>query len=117
SWRMMLRQRSGIATFRIVDNETGDSVVYDLRKRLVPKQIGFASTKPDGIWQMAQIIKKEYSDQGKNVSVFVDSKVAVNRGKRRMFVNPRVDLAKAEWNYFGHNEWILLYDNDGNVIK
>jgi len=111
SWRMMLRQRSGNATFRVVDKKTKEESYYNYRK-MNPKQQNFITTRPDGIWQMAQHIKKEYALQGKDVSVFVNASVSVNAGPVRTFIDPNVDLANAKWNFFDHNDWILLYQND-----
>jgi len=117
SWRMMLRARSGEAEFKIKDNSTGEVSLYDLGKDLTSKQYLFVTSKPDGIWQMAQYIKNEYRLRGKDISIFIDCKIAINNGPYRAFVNPRTDFAKAKWDYFFHNEWILLYDENGNSIK
>lgn len=73
-------------------------------------------TKPDGIWQMAQRIKKEYAEKGKDVSVFVTGKVAVNDSGYHELVDPKVDMAAAKWDIFVHNDWILLYDEHWKPI-
>ena len=117
SWRMMLRARSGYTEFKVRDNSTGEVFFYDLRRHLSAKQISFVGTKPDGIWQMAQYIKKEYKAKGKDVSIFVDSKIAINHGDYKPLVNPETDFAKAKWDYFFHNEWVLLYDENGRLIR
>ena len=116
SWRMMLRQRQGTALVRVVDKATGERIPYNYRSKLSPKQANFVTSHPDGIWQMAQRIKNEFADQRKNVSVFVDAKASVNDGPYRQLTNPQVDLAAAKWDYFFHNEWILLYDSNGNLL-
>jgi hypothetical protein len=115
SWRMMLRHRSGYITFKVVDKQTNNQHYYD-QSYLSLKQTGLVSVRPDGIWQMAQRIKKHYASQGKDVSIFVDSKVSVNNGPLRTFIDPKVDMANVEWDYFFHNEWILLYDKTGSLI-
>jgi len=111
SWRMMLRQRDGHVTFRIVDHKSGLESYYDYSK-LTPKQQNFIATKPDGIWQMAQRIKKEYAAKGQKISIFVNDMVSVNGGEYATFIDSKTDLALAEWNVFSHNDWILLYEND-----
>ncbi len=111
SWRMMLRQKNGYAAFRIVEKETGTVTFYDLQKHLRPKQQGFVATKPDGIWQLCQHIKKEYAAQGKTVSIYVQAMVSVNGSPFRALVDPKTDMAQADWNYFGHSDWILLYND------
>lgn len=108
SWRMMLRSRQAITHFRIIDKETDDLILYDYRKNLSDKQQNFVAANPDGIWQMAQIIKKEFADKNQDVSIFVDSQVSINGGMYQQFIDPNVDFATAKWNYFGHDEWILI---------
>ncbi|NUY80344.1 HTTM domain-containing protein [Flavobacterium sp. MAH-1] len=115
SWRMMLRQRYGYAQFEVVDKKTHSKSFYPLY-RLSNKQQHFATTKPDGIWQMAQRIKKEYAEKGKDVSVFVTGKVAVNDSGYHELVDPKVDMAAAKWDIFAHNDWILLYDEHWKPI-
>lgn len=110
SWRMMLRQKNGYASFKIVDKKTKASWQYNYYDKLTVKQRGFAVTKPDGIWQLCQRIKKEYAAQGKDVGVYVNVMVSVNNGPFIQYVNPDTDLAAEHWNYFTHNHWILLDD-------
>lgn len=107
SWRMMLRKRDGFINIMIKDNQTGEITPYDYHKNLTEKQTRALATKPDYIWQYCQKIKEEY--KGKNISIFIDCKNNINRGKYKMLVDPKQDFAKAKWNYFWHNEWILLY--------
>lgn len=116
SWRMMLRQRHGITNFKIIDKKTNTIIPYNHKNLLTNKQYNFVSSNPDGIWQMAQIIKKNFAAQGKEISIFVTSKVALNNGEYRTFINPETDFAVAKWNYFFHNDWIFLYDNQGDKI-
>lgn len=110
SWRMMLRQKSGYINFKVVDKKTNSVTYYNFQEKLTPKQQGFIATKPDGIWQMCQRIKQEYAQKGQSVAIYVHAMVAVNNAPLRLFVNPETDMATAEWNYFGHSDWIMLYD-------
>ncbi|HRE77647.1 MAG TPA: HTTM domain-containing protein [Flavobacterium sp.] len=117
SWRMMLRQKSGITHFKVIDKKTNQELPYNIVEKLTRKQLGLVSSKPDGMWQMAQHIKKEFAEKGLEVSIFIDSKLSVNNKPYKTFIDPTVDFADAEWNYFGHNDWILLYDKEGNLIE
>ena len=107
SWRMMLRKRDGFINFKIKNNDTGEITSYDYHKNLSPKQANTLATKPDFIWQYCQRIKQEYS--GKNISVFIDCKNNINNGEFKTLIDPKQDFAKAKWNYFWHNEWVLLH--------
>lgn len=108
SWRMMLRSRQALTEFRIIDKETKTLIPYDYKKRLTQKQQNFVAANPDGIWQMAQIIKKEFEEKGQNVAIYVDSQVSINNGRFQTFIDPQVDFATAKWNYFGHDTWVVV---------
>jgi hypothetical protein len=110
SWRMMLRNRSGYSKFYVVDHATSEKKRFKLKRILTKKQIRGMQTKPDMIWQTAQKIKEVYEKEGKNISIYIDSKVSINKKPLRTLIDPNVDFAKAKWNYFTHNEWILLYE-------
>lgn len=110
SWRMMLRERSGYAHFKVVDKKTKEEIPYNWTRELTKKQINMISTKPDAIWQMAQHIKKMFEKENKEVCVYVDSQVSINGKKPLPLIDTSVDLAQAKWNYFWHCDWILLYD-------
>ena len=112
SWRMMLRGRSGTTQFYIVDKANPEKRErVDKSKYLTNKQIRSVSAKPDFIWQFAQRLKQIYSEQGKEIEVYADSKVSVNGKKRQVLIDPETDLASAPWNHFSTNPWILKYNN------
>jgi hypothetical protein len=110
SWRMMLRSRQGETQFRIFDKKTSTLIPYDYKKRLTRKQQGFVSSHPDGIWQMVQIIKKEFAAKNQEIKIYVDSRVSINDDSYQTFINPNVDFVTVKWNYFGHNDWIIIPD-------
>ena len=105
SWRMMLRERNGFIHIRIKDLKTGEESLYDYRKNLTDKQIQNLATKPDFIWQYCQYIKKEF--KGKEIAIFIDCKNSINRKEYKILIDPKFDMAKAKWDYFMHNEWLL----------
>lgn len=111
SWRMMLRGRSGMTNFYILDKNDPNAKKKYINKNdyLSKKQLRTVSTKPDAMWQFAQRLKKEYDTKGKDVAVYVKSKVSVNGKKHRDFIDPEVDLASVPWNYFSTNPWIIKY--------
>lgn len=111
SWRMMLRHKKGNTYFTVRDKKTGEECIYDLKEKFTVKQIKILSWAPDMIWQTAQFIKKEYANQGKDVAVYVNAMVSVNKAPERLLIAPDTDMAAAKWNHFAHNEWILLYND------
>ena len=106
SWRMMLRERNGYITIQIKDLKTGNVSIYDYRKNLTDKQAQNLATKPDFIWQYCQRIKEEY--KGKPIAIYIDCKNSINRKELKTLIDPKFDMAKAEWDYFGHNKWVLI---------
>ena len=108
SWRMMLRSRGGNVQFRVTNKANDESTIVDLEDYLTKKQKRRIASYPDFIWQFAQHLKKEYEEKGEEISVHaLNSKVSVNGKAYRAFIDPKVDLANTEWNYFWHNDWIL----------
>lgn len=107
SWRMMLRERSGYIVIRIKDLETDDESIYNYGKNLTDKQAQNLATKPDFIWQYCQRIKENF--KGKPIAIYIDCKNSINRKEYKTLIDPKFDMAKAKWDYFGHNEWVLLH--------
>lgn len=110
SWRMMLRNREGRVSFKVVDKQTGAVFHYPHQDYLTRKQERSMASKPDMIWQQARRIREEYRKKGREVAVYVDCVASVNYRPYKRLINPSVDLAAVDWNYFGHNDWILLYE-------
>ena len=107
SWRMMLRSKGGSLNVYVTDKNGGEREYYNHSILLGPKQQASVTTKPDIMWQLAQKIKQVEAEKGRDVSVYMEAKVRVNRGEYHPFTNPSVDLAAEKWNPFKHSEWIL----------
>lgn len=107
SWRMMLRAKSGTASYRVIDEATNQQIPIKLNDYLTKKQQRGASTKPDIIWQFAQHLKQDFAKKGKSVKVYVRAYVSVNGKQSKPLIDPNVDLASEEWHHFKHHDWIL----------
>ena len=108
SWRMMLRSRSGITKFYVVDKHTGKRERIDLKKHLSKKQLRSVTTKPDMMWQFAQRLKQKYAAQGTDVAVNVKSKISINGKPYQRFIDSTIDLASVPWDPWKHHDWIVL---------
>lgn len=107
SWRMMLRSRSGVAQFNVINKETGKKVRFKLNDFYNEKQQSRLNT-PDMIWQAAQYIKKQYANDGVDVAVYVDfCMVSINGKESYNLINPEFNLAEESWSHFKHHDWIL----------
>ncbi|MBP2833208.1 HTTM domain-containing protein [Aquimarina sp. U1-2] len=113
SWRMMLRGRSGITSFYTIDKNDPkkERKIVNKKAYLTSKQIRSVNTKPDFMWQFAQRLKEKYAAEGKEIEVYAKSSVSVNGNKRKVLIDPEVDLANVPWNYFTTNPWVLKYSD------
>lgn len=115
SWRMMLRSRSGVAVFKVIDKSTNEKLTFKLSEHFNDKQRSRINT-PDMIWQTAQYIKHEFAKEGKDVSVFVEySLVSINGKESFPLIDSNVDLANVSWSHFRPHDWIL--DNSSPLLK
>ena len=117
SWRMMLRSRNGFTTFKVYNKANNELLPYIPVDYMTYEQLRSMHTKPDMIWQNAQRIKKHFKAQGIDVAVYVNSKAGINDAPMKTLIDENTDLAAAEWDYFLHCDWIVLYDKEGNRIE
>ncbi|MEW4925211.1 HTTM domain-containing protein [Algibacter sp. 2305UL17-15] len=112
SWRVMLMEKMGIATFKIVNGKTGEFFYVDNKDFLTPFQEKQMSFQPDFILEYAHYLGNHFKSQGhKNVQVFVESYVALNGRLSRPFIDKTVDLL-AEKESFKPKHWILPFTDD-----
>ncbi|WP_420576163.1 HTTM domain-containing protein [Ekhidna sp.] len=110
SWRMMLRAKSGFVNVYVEDKETGERERVNLRDYVSRDQRASLAEQPDMIWQLAQRLKNEHEESGKDVEVFVRSELSLNGHPRKPLVDEEVDLASVPWDTFKHSDWILTYE-------
>lgn len=109
SWRMMLRTKNSSTTIKIVNKKQNKTTYVSKDDYLTRKQQSMLS-KPDGIWQFSQRLKDEYEAKGEDIEIYVRSKVSVNGKPYKTLIDPKQDMAKAKWDYFFHNDWVLLHN-------
>jgi hypothetical protein len=111
SWRVMLIEKSGIATFKIVDGKTKKFFYVDNTDFLTPFQEKEMSSQPDFILQYANYLGDHFSSQGhQNVEVYVDSYVALNGRLSEKFIDPNINLYQVKES-FNHKDWILPFQH------
>ncbi|MCB9202935.1 MAG: HTTM domain-containing protein [Flavobacteriales bacterium] len=107
SWRVMLMEKSGYTTFKVVDNKT--QKVYSINNcaYLTPFQEKEMSTQPDFILEYAHFLGEQYKKKGIfDVSVYAESYVSLNGRQPQQFIDSNVDLLK-EYDSFKQKKWIL----------
>ena len=112
SWRVMLMEKAGSAQFKIMNGQTGNWFYVSNADFLTPFQEKQMATQPDFILEYAHFLKKHFSSQGhQDISVFVDSFVALNGRKSSRYIDPKVDLAR-EQESFAAKKWILPFNDE-----
>ncbi|SDB45049.1 Vitamin K-dependent gamma-carboxylase [Flavobacteriaceae bacterium MAR_2010_188] len=111
SWRVMLMEKMGYTTLKVVDKETGQGFLVDnsdFLTTLQEKQMGF---QPDFILEYAHYVGDHFKSQGhKNVQVFAESYVALNGRLSRPYIDNTVDLYKLKES-FQPKDWILPFND------
>ncbi|QCO34298.1 HTTM domain-containing protein [Leptospira interrogans] len=112
SWQIMLVQKNGIASFRVVNQQTGETNVVLPESHLNEIQRIMMSYQPDLILQFAHWIgKNEKEKTGQEVSVYADVMVSLNGRKSQILIDPERDLMKVS-NSLTNKEWVLSGDEE-----
>ncbi len=109
SWRVMLMEKAGAATFRVEDSEGRIEYVsnYD---HLTAQQEKMMATQPDMILQYAHHLAAHYTAQGWiEPRVYCDSRVSLNGRRSQPLVDTNVNLA-AEPRGWREKKWIMKFD-------
>ncbi|TAH27518.1 MAG: HTTM domain-containing protein [Cytophagales bacterium] len=110
SWRVMLMEKAGTATFFVKDSITKREGVVDNSQFLNLHQEKQMAFQPDMILQYAHFLYHYFKDQGvRNPEVRAEIYVTLNGKPSRLFIDPNVNLAlvKDGWK---HKDWILALD-------
>ena len=109
SWRVMLMEKVGHASFKIKDRDSGDSFYVDTSSFLNAFQEKQMATQPDFILEFAHFLEEYYQEQGMaQPAVFVDSYVTLNGRPSQPFIRPDVDLTELK-DTFAPKQWILPF--------
>lgn len=107
SWRVMLMEKAGYVTYRIIDPNTGNQGEIQPADYLTPNQEKQLATQPDLILQFAHFLEKEYQKQGiENPEIYADAFANLQTRGSKRFIDPNVDLTKIE-DSFAPKMWIL----------
>ena len=112
SWRVMLIEKAGYTTFKVVDNSSNKFQVIDNMEFLTPFQEKQMSFQPDMILEYAHYLGATFEKRGfKDVSVYADSYVTLNGRPSKRFIDPKVDLYKQK-NDLMHKTWVIPIKDD-----
>ncbi|WP_422091830.1 HTTM domain-containing protein [Tenacibaculum ovolyticum] len=111
SWRVMLMEKAGYASFKIVDGKTGEFFYVDNTDFLTTYQEKQMSFQPDFILEYAHYLGDHFKNDGhKNIEVYVESFVALNGRLSESYINSNIDLYQQKEG-FKHKKWILPFTN------
>lgn len=104
SWRVMLREKSGAVSYRVVDAD-GRTWVVTPRDYLSELQYREMAGQPDLILQLAHHIRDDFNARGDGpVKVYADAWVSLNGRPSQRLIEPDADLsrvsdglARADW--------------------
>jgi hypothetical protein len=109
SWRVMLMEKAGHATFRIRDPRTGAEGEVINSDYLTPNQEKMMATQPDMLLQYAHFLDATYRRKGiPDPEVYADVFVTLNGSGTRPFVDPARDLSRITES-FAHKDWLLPF--------
>lgn len=112
SWRVMLMEKMGTTTFRVVNKKTGSQFVVQNDDFLTSFQEKQMSFQPDFILEYAHKLREHFASQGhQHIGIYADSYVALNGRRSQPFIDPTVDLTEIEES-FTNKTWILPFKDE-----
>lgn len=109
SWRVMLMEKAGTATFYVKDGEDGKEGAVVNRQFLNDHQEKQMAMQPDLILQFAHYLASYYNNQGlEDPRVRAEVFVTLNARPSQLLIDPNVNLA-AVGDSWSHKSWILPF--------
>ena len=116
SWRVMLMEKKGYTTFKVVNKENDNSFYIMNNSFLTELQERQMSFQPDFIIEYAHFLGNYYKNLGLNdIEIYADSYVALNGRISRRFIDPEIDLLKQKRG-FKNKDWIIPLDEKINNL-
>ena len=116
SWRVMLMEKKGYTTFKVVNKENDNSFYIMNNSFLTEFQERQMSFQPDFIIEYAHFLGTYYKNLGLNdIEIYADSYVALNGRISKRFIDPKIDLLKQKRG-FKNKDWIIPLDEKINNL-
>tara|TARA_B110000444_G_scaffold151314_1_gene141593 strand:+ start:502 stop:1848 length:1347 start_codon:yes stop_codon:yes gene_type:complete len=107
SWRVMLMEKLGYTTFKILDNDKNQFFYVQNEEFLTSYQEKQMSFQPDFILEYAHFLGKHFKSKGfENIEVFAESYVSLNGRRSQMYIDPEINLLNIK-DSFKNKYWIL----------
>jgi hypothetical protein len=109
SWRVMLMEKAGTATFYVKDRQNGHEGVVDNSAFLCAHQEKQMAMQPDMILQYAHFLARHYAAHGvSQPSVRAEAYVTLNGRPGQLLIDPQLDLTTIA-DGWQPKQWILTY--------
>nr|WP_276898127.1 HTTM domain-containing protein [Pedobacter kyonggii] len=110
SWRVMLMEKVGTATFYVREKATGKTYEVNNTAFLSTQQEKMMATQPDLILRYAHYLNHIYTQKGiKQPQVYAQIYVTLNGHRSAAFIDSNIDLASQSLS-FKHYKWILPFN-------
>mgnify|MGYP000095742194 CR=1 FL=1 len=110
SWRVMLMEKAGTATFFIKDSKSGREGEVLNSDFLCAHQEKQMAMQPDMVLQFAHFLKKHYAERGMaDPQVRAEVWVTLNGRPSKLLLDPQLDLTKIEDGWKAKN-WIYRHE-------
>lgn len=110
SWRVMLMEKVGTATFYVRDKATRKTYEVNNTDFLSTQQEKMMATQPDLILRYAHYLNLVYTQKGiKQPQVYAQIYVTLNGRRSAPFIDSNIDLAQEALS-FKHYKWILPFN-------
>ncbi|MFN7727774.1 MAG: HTTM domain-containing protein [Bdellovibrio sp.] len=106
SWKVMVREKNGQVTFKVVDRKSDRTWDVSPAQYLAQHQELEMSGQPDLILQMAHLIRDDFKGKGFDVAVYAEAWVSLNSRPAQLMIDPKVDLT-TQADRLTQKNWIL----------
>ncbi|MEM9051668.1 MAG: HTTM domain-containing protein, partial [Bacteroidota bacterium] len=112
SWRVMLMEKAGTATFFVKDGEEGREGSVINNQFLNAHQEKQMAMQPDMILQYAHLLEEHYKEKGMDdPQIRAEVWVTLNSRPASLLIDPSLDLTEIE-DSWEHKDWIMPYPNN-----
>jgi hypothetical protein len=111
SWRVMLVEKTGTATFFVTDPASGRTKTAYPGDYLTPQQEKQMSFQPDMILAFAHYLRDTQVENGLTPIVRAEVSVSLNGRAGQLLVDPGRDLSEVDW-HWGGQDWLLPLEGE-----
>ena len=112
SWRVMLMEKAGYASFKVVEPASGKSFIVDNGEFLSPFQEKQMSFQPDFILQYAIYLNEVFQKRGiVDPEIYVESYVGLNGRSSQPYVREDLNLLTISPSH-SRNTWLYPFDDE-----